>query len=404
MSIYIVILVVILGIVALVQLAGINDLSSKLRGKMEEGTPERDNHFNSRMWIVFGVIYFGGTIYLMATYGNGMGIVASEHGETIDWLFNFNWAILFVVFFLTHILLFGFAYKYYHRKDRKAFYHTHNNKLELLWTAVPAVVLTIIIIFGLTTWNRVTSKASEDAIVIELYSEQFSWTARYPGKDGKLGKANFNLISTVNGNGLGIATPTKIADKLAEVDATISELKKFRNENWNALSKGRRKKWLDDVQHYNLHRLRILSINAKDKSLLYGGDDILVKGEFHIPVGKEIAFEFRSKDVIHSAFMYDFRAQMNTVPGTTTKFKFTPTKTTEEMRDLRGDEEFNYMLLCNKVCGVSHYNMIMTIVVETEEEYSAWLGKQKIFEAEKSAESSEQKKEVTEENSGIATL
>jgi len=79
--------------------------------------------------------------------------------------------------------------------------------------------------------------------------------------------------------------------------------------------------------------------------------------------------------------MPHFRAQMNAVPGMTTQFKFVPTITTSEMREQLDDAEFNYVLLCNKVCGSAHYNMQMDIIVVTEQEYENWLAEQKTFAA-----------------------
>jgi cytochrome c oxidase subunit 2 len=94
-----------------------------------------------------------------------------------------------------------------------------------------------------------------------------------------------------------------------------------------------------------------------------------------------VEFIFRSRDVIHSAYMPHFRAQMNAVPGVPTRFKMTPTITTDSMRTITGDEEFNYVLLCNKVCGSAHFNMQMTIVVDTPEQYEAWLAEQAAYGA-----------------------
>ncbi|MCK6650439.1 MAG: cytochrome c oxidase subunit II, partial [Bacteroidia bacterium] len=110
-----------------------------------------------------------------------------------------------------------------------------------------------------------------------------------------------------------------------------------------------------------------------------GQDDIIVKNELHLPVNKEVEFKFNSRDVIHSAYFPHFRAQMNCVPGMTTMFHFTPTITTEEMRAKTGNDKFDYILLCNKICGNSHYNMQMTIIVETEEQYNKWLSEKKPY-------------------------
>ena len=110
-----------------------------------------------------------------------------------------------------------------------------------------------------------------------------------------------------------------------------------------------------------------------------GMDDQIVKGEFHLPVGREVEFVFRSRDVIHSAYMPQFRAQMNTVPGVPTRFKMTPTITTDSMRTVLEDPDFDYVLLCNKVCGASHFNMQMKLVIDTKEEFEAWLSEQDEF-------------------------
>ena len=67
---------------------------------------------------------------------------------------------------------------------------------------------------------------------------------------------------------------------------------------------------------------------------------------------------------------------MNCVPGLSTQFAFTPTQTTFEMKQQEG-ADFEYVLLCNKICGAAHYNMQMNFIVETQEEYNAWIASQK---------------------------
>ena len=120
----------------------------------------------------------------------------------------------------------------------------------------------------------------------------------------------------------------------------------------------------------------MLGMDSTDEN---GWDDKYVKAEFYLPVNKPVQFYFRAQDVIHSAYMPHFRAQMNCVPGMVTRFNFVPTITTEEMRDIVGDPEFEYYLLCNKICGAAHYNMKMVIKVVSEEESNAWLNEQKVF-------------------------
>ena len=115
-----------------------------------------------------------------------------------------------------------------------------------------------------------------------------------------------------------------------------------------------------------------LGVDMQDKNAL---DDKTTR-EVHLVVDKPVLLKFRSQDVIHSAFLPHFRVQMNCVPGLSTQFAFTPTKTTKQMKEEEG-EDFEYVLLCNKICGSAHYNMQMHFVVETQAEYDAWIASQK---------------------------
>ena len=140
----------------------------------------------------------------------------------------------------------------------------------------------------------------------------------------------------------------------------------------------------DKLYRLKRHRTRIMEIgefnfDGELSAWDAGRDDRIVKGEFHLPLGREVEFVFRSRDVIHSAYMPQFRAQMNTVPGVPTRFKMTPTITTDSMRTVLEDPDFDYVLLCNKVCGASHFNMQMKLVIDTKEEFEAWLSEQDEF-------------------------
>ena len=262
---------------------------------------------------------------------------ASEHGVLIDQLWDANIYLITFVFLLTNFFLFWFAYKYRGNSSTKATYYPHNNKLEMLWTVVPAVALAFIIIFGLKYWNEIMAEPQDkDRVVVELYAKQFDWTARFPGKDGKLGETDYRQITGVNAVGL-------------------------------------------------------------DTNDMSGNDDVLVRNEIHIPVDTEIELNIRSRDVIHSVYLPHFRAQMNAVPGMVTYFKFRPTKTTAEMRkdpyviqlmaginsqrekEQKEAVEFDYTLLCNKICGASHYNMQMTVIVDSKADYAKWLAEQKAW-------------------------
>ena len=313
-------LTIILGVVVFMRLMKVYELATALKGSSEEKVTDGDNRFNAKMMMIFLIAFFAFCIFQMVEYGKYvLPEAASEHGKEIDTLFNFNLIIITLVFILVNVLLFYFAYKYYFRKENRATFFAHSTKLEMIWTIIPAIVLTVIIIYGLATWNKITTPTDpNESVLIELYAKQFDWTARYAGKDKKLGSSNYKLTSDVNP----------------------------------------------------------LALDTMDEN---GWDDKLVRGEFHIPVNKRVLFNFRSRDVIHSAYMPHFRAQMNCVPGMTTEFHFVPTITTAEMRKKIGKPEFDYILVCNKICGSTHYNMQMKIIVESEADYNKWLTEQKEF-------------------------
>lgn len=322
---YLILTVIVLGTYAFYQLALVMQNASVLKGNKEEVVTDKDNKLNAKLMFGFLIFLLGFFVWQIIKYSHTiLPQAASEHGDEIDLLWDFNMIIIIAVFVLTNIVLFYFASKYYYKKGNKATFFAHSTKLELIWTIIPAIVLSVIIIYGLRTWHHVTQPVNDkDAVVVELYAKQFDWTARYAGKDGKLGTSNYKLITAENP----------------------------------------------------------LALDTTDAA---SADDILVKSEFHVPLGKTVSFKFRSRDVIHSAYMPHFRAQMNCVPGMETTFHFKPTITTAEMRKKMNNEKFDFILLCNKICGASHFNMQMNIIVETEEEYNAWIAKQKTFMANKS--------------------
>jgi len=337
-------LLVLLAIVLLViaghQLLRIIELSRGLKKTKEWQLTNSDNNIMGRGMLIFMVLFFGFFFWQVYRWKDrALPGSASEHGLKIDTLWDANMYLIIFVFLLTNFFLFWFSYKYRGNTNNKATFFAHSNKLEMLWTVIPAVALAFIIIFGLKYWNEIMADANDpNKITIELYAKQFDWTARYTGKDGKLGTTDYRQISGSNSVGM-------------------------------------------------------------DTSDVVGHDDILVKNEFHIPVGREIELLMRSRDVIHSAYLPHFRAQMNCVPGLVTAFKFKPIKTTEEMRkdpyviqmmaginkqrEKEGKEPvvFDYLLLCNKICGASHFNMQMNVIVESEKDYNEWLAKQKPVKA-----------------------
>ena len=350
MTSLLVITVLILLAVALWQLTKIFDLTQV--GVKSNSQVASDNDNNVQGYLMFGFLAF---IYVFTIYGllKWGGLVlhtpASAHGAMVDSLMNITWVLIFFVQTITQAFLHYFAFKYRGKQTNTALYFADNNKLEFIWSIIPAIVLAGLILYGLYAWTNIMFvDEDEDVIEIELYAQQFNWKARYSGEDNVLGKANVRYIDGVNALGVDAGDPN------AQDDKVVTEL--------------------------------------------------------HLPLGKKILFKMRSQDVLHSAFMPHFRAQMNCVPGMVTQFAFEPIYTTQQMRDMPFMQEkvaninairakksielvakglpaldpytFDYLLLCNKICGASHYNMQMKIVVDTPEDYKKWLATQKSFKEE----------------------
>lgn len=243
---------------------------------------------------------------------------ASEHGAHIDQMFWITMWITLAVFVLVNFMLFYFAWKYGKDGERKATYYPENHKLELLWTVVPAIVLTVLIAYGIVTWNRIMVQAPDKtAYNIELNAQQFAWNIHYPGTDNKLGDVDVHLISSAN----------------------------------------------------------LMGVNFQED---FAHDDFQAN-EIYLPKGKPVTLTIRSRDVIHAVHMPHFRVKMDAVPGMKTRFTFTPTLTTKEMRVIRNEEKFDYELACAEVCGRSHFSMQKKITVVDEAEYLEWLKKQPVI-------------------------
>jgi cytochrome c oxidase subunit 2 len=378
----IILLVIILGAIAVAQLVRIYEISSKLRKNAEHEISNRDNNLNGRMMFGFMFLFFAFFIYLMQVYGwTGRGSAASVEGVEMDWLLNLNFVIIIAMFFFTNFLLFYFTWKYVRKPGVPAYYYPHNNKLEMIWTVIPAIILAVIIILGLQTWNNLTGPTTPEAEKIELFSKQFDWTARYSGADNTLGLYDYKL--TLDNNELALLTTNTIDSSLNNMlygSTGIRSLQKLLNNRDTIFSDS---------------TLNVLKIDLSRKERLYrflaqmkeyhnpnldasAWDDIIQKDTLYLCKGQEYEIALRAKDVLHSAYFPHFRAQMNTVPGMATRMKFTPNKTTKEMRVEKNDDNFNYVLMCNKICGGAHYKMKMIVVVLDRPAYKKWMdGKKK---------------------------
>ena len=345
----ILLIIVLLGVAAW-QLSKIFSLTQLGTTKDDSGVAnDRDNNINGYLMFAFLVFIYIVTIVSFVKCGSFvLDTPASLHGKDYDKLMNISFIVIFIVQTITQFLLHYFAFKYRGKEGQKALYFADSNKLEVAWTVAPVIVLSVLILYGLYTWNQIMYVNEDEEVVnIELYAKQFGWEARYSGNDNTLGKANVRYIKDVNTVGVDMSDPASQDDK--------------------------------------------------------------VVAEIHLPVGKKIHFRMRSQDVLHSAYMPHFRAQMNCVPGMVTEFAFVPTLTTLDMRGtammmkkvdginkIRAKKSqallaegkpalepytFDYLLLCNKICGASHYNMQLKIIVESEADYKKWIASQKTIAA-----------------------
>ena len=349
MTIFLTLTVLVLVAISIWQITKIFELSQPKKINTQVAD-DSDNQWNGQLMFAFMIFIYAITLFSFWKWGDVMlPSSSSEHGIEYDNLLWISFAIIFFTQTITQGLLHYFAYKYRGQKGKKALFYADNDRLEAIWTIIPVIVLAGLILYGLYTWTDImTVEENEEALVVELYAQQFNWKARYAGDDGVLGDANVRFLQDFDGKNL-------------------------------------------------------VGIDATDPN---GFDDVVVQ-ELHLPAGREVIFKMRSQDVLHSAFMPHFRAQMNCVPGMITEFAFTPIVTTEEIRqteamkakvkkinrirreksqDLlaKGEEPlepyvFDYLLLCNKICGASHYNMQMKIIVETPEEFEKWISDQQTF-------------------------
>ncbi len=341
MTLLIILITFVLLAIIVVQISRINELSKSIRG--EEQSAVRSNDRQSKYLLVFMVVFLIGTIasafyYKNYMLGYGPHTAASAHGPSLDNLFNVTLIITGIVFIITQVALFYFGYKYRHRPGGKASFMPHDNKLEIIWTAIPAFAMFALVINGLIVWNKVMADVdpNEDYIEIGATGLQFQWIIRYPGPDGKLGTKDFRLIT--NQNVLG--------------------------QDWSDL------KNLDDF-----HPTEIV-----------------------LPKGQKVRVRITARDVLHNFYLPHFRVKMDAVPGMPTYFVFTPTMTTEEYREElsqypeyqvpadpndpngpRKWEVFDYELACAELCGSGHYSMRRRVLIVEPDAYQAWLRDQQSY-------------------------
>lgn len=218
----------------------------------------------------------------------------STYGGQIDDLFYLILWITGVIFVLVEVLLLFFLFRYRRREGRAAHYTHGSNRLEVIWTIVPAIICVVLALMSRRSWAEIKQSLPQGAMSVEVLAEQFAWNLRYPGADGKLNTA----------------------------------------------------------------------------------DDVVSLNQLHIPVGRPVIVSLRSKDVIHSFFLPEFRVKQDAVPGMTTRIWFEATRVG------------NWEITCAELCGLGHYRMKGFITVDSPEDFDKWLAAQAAEAAKEAQESS----------------
>lgn len=341
--------IALIGIIT-VQIARLTEVAGRLRG--EEDMQYASNQRNGNWMMGFLIVFLVGSVASALYYKNymlgyGPHEAASAHGPALDGLFNTTLFFTGIVFILTQIALFYFAYKYRGVRNGKSSHLSHDNKLEVIWTAIPAIVMTFLVVGGLDVWNEVMAdipaegraalvpSAENEYLEIEATGYQFAWEIRYPGNDGLIGEKNFRLIDP-GSNPLG--------------------------QDWT------------DPKNW---------------------DDFMAS-EIVLPVGTPVRVRITAKDVLHNFYLPHFRVKMDAIPGMPTYFVFTPKLTSEQYRErLKATPQYNvpddddptkmrwetftYELACAELCGKGHYSMRKVVKVVDEGEYRTWLAEQKSY-------------------------
>lgn len=347
------VLCLVLIALVVVQIGKVTELASRIRGEKE--AQEEANIWNARFSLIFMVLFLFSCVasaiyYKNSMLGYGPHISASEHGGQLDRIFNVTLFFTGLVFVITQIILFWFAYKYQGKSGRKALFFSHDNRLEVIWTAVPALVMTFLVVSGLDAWNEVMADIGpdEEYIEIEATGMQFSWAMRYTGPDGVLGTKDFKLITGTNQLGVDFTDDKSLDDVVSSAAGEIIKL----------------------------------------------------------PVGKKVRVRITARDVLHNFDLPHFRLKMDAIPGIPTYFVFTPSITTQEYRERLGAldkngnplypewhepadptdpgskprwQEFHFEVACAELCGRGHYSMRRILEIVSEEEYENWAKEQKSF-------------------------
>lgn len=314
------------------------ELTKEIQGELDDTT--KRSSIQGVLLLGFLVLFFLGIAY--STYlflPRMLPAPASLHGVEVMKLFNITLFFTGIVFIITHIVLFWFAFIYREKKGRTAYAFTHSNMLEIIWTVIPAAVMMILVAKGMILWLDIfpsQKDMAKDKIVIEVTAQQFKWNIRYPGIDNNFGERK------IDQEHVGLASKTE----------------------W----------WKNE-----------LGINWEDEA----SHDDFFADTIYLVKNKPVLCKLGALDVLHSFYLPHFAVKMDCVPGVPTTFYFTPTQTTLEKREelaklpewqkineLTGAPRyttFMYELACAELCGRSHFAMQKYVMVVEQAEYDKWV-------------------------------
>src|SRR5262245_15002487 len=252
----------------------------------------------------------------MFTKWLGLPALATTHGGQIDSLIG--WVHVFMlVLFVGWSAFLAFVLVRFRRSAHPVANYTgvKSHASSYLEGGVLVVEMVLLFAFSIPLWAaRVDHIPGEsEALVVHLTAEQFAWNVRYAGPDGKFGRTDIKLID-VQENPLGI-----------------------------------------------------------DRSDPDAKDDVTTINQLYLPANKPIIVKLRSKDVIHSFNVPEFRVKQDAVPGLTIPVWFIPNVSTAEMRTRTGNPEFQYEIACAQLCGLGHYRMRAYVTVLTPEDFQKWM-------------------------------
>jgi cytochrome c oxidase subunit II len=250
------------------------------------------------------------------THWLGLPPLASAHGGQIDGLIGWMHVFMFILFvgwggFLAYVLI------RFRRSRHPVANYTGVTSHASTYSEIAVAVIEAVLLFAFSIpiWAaRVDRMPSEnDALVVRVTAEQFAWNIHYAGPDRVFGRTDVKLLD-LQSNPLGI-------------DRTDPAAK----------------------------------------------DDISTLNQLYLPANTPIIVRLRSKDVIHSFGVPEFRVKQDAVPGLTIPIWFVPDVTTAEMRTRTGNPEFQYEIACAQLCGMGHYRMRGFVTVQTAEEFQKWM-------------------------------